>query len=158
MKRFAFLAVFLFGIMPVRADDVTKSTAPVSAAVTSPAPPASVPASNFNEITGSVMQIDHEERQLRMTTDNGTNVEFSYTSQTKVTNGGSPLRMDDLNYGDKIVVRYLGKDLIASEIERLGKARSVIPPAPVSDTSQEAHPPAPSENPAPAPGDVPANP
>ena len=37
-------------------------------------------------------------------------------------NGGSPVAIDDLNYGDELVVRYSGKELKAVVVDRVSKA------------------------------------
>ena len=53
--------------------------------------------------------------------DGGFNVEFSYDAHTLLRNGGSPVLMDDVNYGDELIVRYSGKEMNAIEIDRVSK-------------------------------------
>lgn len=148
VKKVLFTAVLLLN-WPVWADNVQVSSVTASPsvaassvpAVAQPVPPVTAapppPASHrltvaMNEMTGTVESVDTDPNVLRLTVDGGYNVEFTYDAQTVATNGGHDLSISDLNYGDKIVVRYVGRDLIAREVERISKA-------------------APSDNPAPAP-------
>ena len=61
-------------------------------------------------------------KTLRVLVDGGFNVGFTFDAQSVVTNGGSVLSIDDLEYNDEVIVRYAGKELYALEIERVNKA------------------------------------
>jgi hypothetical protein len=76
---------------------------------------------NYNEMVGSVVSIDADQRLLRLAVEGGYNVQFSYDHKTAVLNGGKPILPTELYFGDKVQVRYAGKELYAVEIERFEK-------------------------------------
>jgi predicted small lipoprotein YifL len=82
----------------------------------------------LNEMTGTVQSIGNDPRVLRLSVEGGYSVEFTFDKNTVLTNGGSPIKADELSYGDKILVRYAGKELNAIEIERLSKSSSPLGP------------------------------
>ena len=84
------------------------------------------PHSFLNEMTGTVLSVDSDERVVRITVDGGFNVDFQYVHDTVLTDHGAPIEADALNYGDKIIIRYAGKDLVARQIERTTSAATVI--------------------------------
>ena len=94
------------------------SAAPVAAAPV--APP--VPRSDLNEMKGKLLARSLDPLSFRITVEGGYNVEFAYDHKTAVVNGGSPITIDNLAYGDDLIVRYKGKELYAIEIDRTGKA------------------------------------
>ena len=115
---------------------ISTPTAPVPV-VTAPAPAPPVPprlqapaAPAMNEMRGTVESADPDDRMVRLTVEGGVNVEFTYNSQTVFKGVGAPHTGADLNFGDHIVVRYAGKDMNASEIERLSSAPNTLPSAP----------------------------
>ena len=141
------LLVAVIGSSPLWADEVTSSsqTVPVT---TSTAPAASVSASSpaavapstasveatslpgvmpsppdpaMNQMTGSILSVDEDAGTFRLQVEGGFNVGFTYDAKTKVTDGGKPVGISDLDYGDQVVVRYVGMDLKAWRIERLKK-------------------------------------
>lgn len=82
-----------------------------------------VPAApDYNEFQGSVVTVDSENHRLQMAVDGGYSVEFAYDSHTVVKEGSSALKPAELGYGDKITVRYQGKELLAKEILRTAQA------------------------------------
>jgi len=80
------------------------------------------PQSHANEMKGKFQSRGDEAKTFRMILDGGFNVEFSYDAKTVVTNGGGPILLNDLAYGDEIIVHYTGKELNAIDIERVSKA------------------------------------
>ena len=93
------------------------------------APPANAGASNamaetagLNEMRGKLESKSDDPKAIRITVDGGFNVEFSYDARTIMINGGSPITLDDLNYGDELIVRYSGKELTAVVVDRVSKA------------------------------------
>ncbi len=107
------------------------STSTVSAPTTASAAPAdpAAPKPGLNQFIGTVETVDTDNKIVRLNVEGGYHVELAYNSKTATTNGGGPMTMDDLEYGDKVVVRYQGRDLMAVEIERLLKAPRAVPPA-----------------------------
>jgi hypothetical protein len=87
-----------------------------------PAKKTAVSHHGINEMKGKLMSVSTDPGTLRLMTDGGFNVEFSYDQKTSVINGGEPVSLEDLNYNDGLIVRYEGKDLYAVEIERVSKA------------------------------------
>jgi hypothetical protein len=126
----------------VAASTIPAVAQPVAPAVSAPRPLASRDLTvAMNEMTGTVESVSSDPQVLRLTVDGGYNVEFTYDSQTTATNGGHDLVISDLNYGDKVVVRYIGRDLVAREVERISRA---VPPAiasPESPTPSDSNPP-----------------
>jgi hypothetical protein len=76
----------------------------------------------YNEMVGTILDVEEDPNVLRITLENGYNVGFTFDDKTVMTNGGSPIKIPDLLYGDTVQVRYFGKELRATEIERLKKA------------------------------------
>jgi hypothetical protein len=105
------------------AGKVAVSSSPaVAAPVTAPAPPVAPRITGLNEIRGKLESKGDDPKTLRLTVDGGYNVEFTYDSKTSIINGGNPVSIDDLNYGDELIVRYSGMELNAVEIDRVSKA------------------------------------
>jgi len=110
----------------------TPATAPVPTPTSAPTPtPVETPKSatppaahrtGLNEMRGKFQSHSTDPRSLRVIVDGGYNVEFSYDGKTAIADGSAPVAMDDLNYGDELIVRYSGKELYALEIERVTKA------------------------------------
>jgi hypothetical protein len=84
------------------------------------------PNSFLNEMTGTILSVDGDGGVVRITVQGGFNVDFAYDNSTELTDNGKPIKPEDLGYGDKIVVRYAGKDLMARQIERTSQATSPI--------------------------------
>lgn len=124
VKKLVFGAILLAQV-PLWADPPAPQT---------PAAAPAVPA--MNEMSGAVLSVDTDAKVIRLTLDGGYNVEFSYDSQTLIRNGGHDITVNDLSYGDQVTVRYIGRDLIAREIDRTRKAPAPNLPQPVPTTSQ----------------------
>lgn len=73
----------------------------------------------MNEMTGTLSSVDEYDLTLRIAVDGGINPEFSYDKQTVIIVRGKQAGTSDLTHGDKVTVRYIGKDLLAREIEKL---------------------------------------
>jgi hypothetical protein len=105
---------------------VAASTSVPSAAslpgVTPTAPALRAPRQDLNEMKGIFQSKGDDPPTLRILVDGGFNVEFTYDRNTSLVNGGNPIHIEDLNYGDEIIVRYAGKDLNAIDIDRVSKA------------------------------------
>jgi hypothetical protein len=78
--------------------------------------------SGLNEMRGKLESKSNDPKAIRITVDGGFNVEFSYDARTTMINGGSPITLSDLNYGDELIVRYAGKELKAVVVDRVSKA------------------------------------
>jgi hypothetical protein len=78
--------------------------------------------SGLNEMRGKLESKSGDPKTIRLTVDVGYNVEFSYDSKTAMINGGTPVTIDDLNYGDELIIRYSGKELKAVVVDRVNKA------------------------------------
>jgi hypothetical protein len=76
---------------------------------------------NVNEVTGKLQSRSSDPKSIRLTIDGGFNMEFTYDAKTALANGGNPIQVDDLSYGDELIVRYSGKELYAIEIDRVKK-------------------------------------
>jgi hypothetical protein len=112
-------------LLPGMQVSTSTSNTPEMTAPAAPSPPASsapaLPAS-LNEMTGSLQTIDAEGGLLRITSDDGFNVEFSFDIKTIcLDTDKKALGFDDLEYGDRVRIRYLGRELHALEIDRLPK-------------------------------------
>lgn len=105
------------------AEDDGKKNEPASkqSAKTVAATPAP-PKATLNEMVGKISAVEADARIVRLALDGGYSIEFTYDTTTAITNGGTPLKATDLYYGDKVEVKYAGKDLKAIVIERLEKA------------------------------------
>jgi len=84
--------------------------------------PAVLRRSNLNEMKGKLQSKGDDPKTLRLLVDGGFNVEFTYDKNTLMINGGSPITVDDLSYGDELIIRYSGKELNATEVDRVSKA------------------------------------
>ncbi len=102
---------------PVEVETPRPAKTPKTAA---PAPPTRKV--NLNEMTGKLESKSNDSKTLRLSVNGGYNVEFTYDKTTAIVNGGSPVAIDDLEYGDELIVRYAGKELQAVEIDRVKKA------------------------------------
>lgn len=78
--------------------------------------------SGLNEIRGKLVSKSDDPRAIRISAEGGINVEFAYDAGTIMINGGKPVTVDDLNYGDELLIRYSGRELKAVVIDRLNKA------------------------------------
>lgn len=78
----------------------------------------------MNTMTGTLSSIDLDGQMIRLSVDGGINPQLAIDDKTAVESGGRALKITDLQTGDKVVVRYIGKDLTARDIERLSPARS----------------------------------
>lgn len=124
--------IYVFGMLaasPLLAasTDTVKEAAPVETKTEPPSPSAAqLPGvtappkhnPNLNEMSGKVLSIGLDPRVLRVTTEGGFNVEFTFDRQTTISSQGTVVAADQLSYGDSVVVRYAGKELNAVEIER----------------------------------------
>jgi len=87
-----------------------------------PTPKKFVPRPGLNEMQGKLVSKSDDPKTLRLLVDGGFNVEFTYDGQTTWVNGGSPITVDDLSYGDVVMIGYSGMDLNAVEVDRVSKA------------------------------------
>jgi hypothetical protein len=78
--------------------------------------------SGLNEMRGKLVSKSDDPHAIRISVDGGINVEFAYDAGTLMINGGKPVVLDDLNYGDELLIRYSGKELKAVVIDRVSKA------------------------------------
>jgi len=78
--------------------------------------------SGLNEMRGKLESKSHDPKTIRVTVDGGYNVEFSFDAKTVMINGGSSVTIDDLTYGDDLIIRYSGKELKAVVVDRISKA------------------------------------
>ena len=74
----------------------------------------------MNMMTGTLSSIDMDGQMIRLSVDGGINPQLAFDDKTVVESGGRVLKITDLQTGDKVVVRYIGKDLTARDIDRLG--------------------------------------
>src|ERR1043166_2336603 len=112
MKKIWFLAFGLVIAIPLGSSAETMKEA---------TPPSTPVRSGLNEMRGKLASKNYDPRTLRLAVEGGYNVEFTYDKQTTMVNGGSPITMDDLEYGDELIVRYAGKELNALETDRVTK-------------------------------------
>ena len=99
------------GIKAVSATDVIKSSASV---------PGRVKLVYMNEMSGTIASIDEDARTLRLSVAGGFNPQFDYDPKTvSVESKGQPLTFKDVRRGDKVVIRYVGKNMTASVIEKV---------------------------------------
>jgi hypothetical protein len=82
------------------------------------------PRIKFNEMAGSITAIDPYEKTIRIYMEGGFSPQFPYDKQTVVLVNGQKLKVADLQTTDYVVVRYLGKDMTAREIEKTAKPAS----------------------------------
>jgi hypothetical protein len=88
----------------------------------------------MNEFQGTVVSVEADTHLLRMNVDGGYSVQFTYNSKTTILDGHDPIKPFDLTYGDKIIARYVGKELYAKEIVRTAPAPALtaVPTEPVT--------------------------
>lgn len=115
--------VFLWLLLPgiVRADNPPTPEASALPGVTAPPATPRDPLAlrdGLNQFVGIFQSIDSDRKVFHLIVDTY-NIEMNYNSKTKVMEGGKPLSLDALEYSDKIVARYRGRELLAEEIERL---------------------------------------
>jgi hypothetical protein len=72
----------------------------------------------MNQFSGTVAAVDDDAGLLRLAIDGGYNVELKFDYKTTVTDGNQSIKTSDLSYGDKVVARYVGKELYAKQILR----------------------------------------
>lgn len=63
--------------------------------------------------------MDLDGQMIRLSVEGGVNPQLAFDSKTVVESDGRALKITDLQAGDKVVVRYIGTDLTARDIERL---------------------------------------
>ncbi len=102
--------------VPVDTPAVTKASESKPAA--SPAPSPRVAGIAMNEMKGTLSRIDLSEQTLRISIEGGYTAQFNYDSKTVVLSPGSPLTVKDLTRDDFLVIRYIGRDMTAREIEK----------------------------------------
>jgi len=90
----------------------------VSLSVQAKTPEPAPAAPTMNEIAGRVQSVDLGESVLRVSTESGYRVTFSFNRETKLTGLGLPKSVEDLKYEELVTVRYQGKELLALEIEK----------------------------------------
>ena len=73
----------------------------------------------MNEMTGTLSSIDVDERTIRLSVAGGISPQLAYDETTAVIYRGRALKLSDLRPGDRVIARYIGKDLTAREIEKL---------------------------------------
>ena len=88
----------------------------------------------MNEMAGTIQGIDQDAQLIRLQTENGFNVTFSYDRETACKGIGVPKDVSELMFKDQVVIRYVGKELLAREIEKRSlqpavAASSPTPPA-----------------------------
>jgi hypothetical protein len=84
--------------------------------------PTTIHRADLNEMKGKLQSKGDDPKTLRLLVEGGFNVEFTYDRKTTMINGGSPITVDDLSYGDELIIRYSGKELNAVEVDRVSKA------------------------------------
>jgi len=94
----------------------------------------------MNQINGTVFSVDSDAGVIRLSVDGGYSVEFAFNTQTTVRDGPNSLSPDDLQYGDRVAVRYVGRELVAKQIERLAKAPGAPAAAPAPPPAPEPVP------------------
>jgi hypothetical protein len=95
-----------------------RAVAPAAIAPSAPPPP---PKPAMNEMTGTITSIDPDAKTIRLSVE-GFSPQFDFDDQTTVVSKNGKLKITDLERDDHVIVRYVGKDLIAREIERVKKA------------------------------------
>ncbi len=81
-----------------------------------------VPRIGLNEMRGKLLSKNYDPRTVRLSVAGGFNVEFTYDPKTVFLSEGKVISIEDLSYNDELVLRYIGKELYAFEIERVAKA------------------------------------
>jgi len=117
-KRLGYcVAAFMLGLAgQVFADEPSPAAAVVASTATAHR-------SDLNEMQGKFQSKGDDPKSFRLMVDGGFNVQFTYDAKTAMINGGHPITIDDLNYGDMIVVHYAGKDLYAVDLDRVSKVQ-----------------------------------
>ncbi|MFA5975294.1 MAG: hypothetical protein WC859_03920 [Elusimicrobiota bacterium] len=98
----------------------------------------SVVVPRMNQMNGSILSIDTDSRVIRVTVEDGFNVEFAYSSKTQISDREHSVEIGELGYGDQVIVKYEGRELIAKRIERLEKAHRTLPTLPPETAGTEA--------------------
>lgn len=73
----------------------------------------------MNQMEGTLSSFDSEKPAFRLSMEGGFQPQFDYDEKTVVEEDGRLLTMRELSPGDHIIVRYMGKDLTARNIERI---------------------------------------
>jgi hypothetical protein len=111
---------------PAVPDQAPPPTAPAVVPAAVPAPPAlPAPRTDLNEMNGKLQSLGDQPPVFRLLANGQYNVEFTYSDQTIVRSGQTPLKIGDLQPGDDVTVRYAGRELNAVEIERRPSAKPV---------------------------------
>ena|GEM_PF-1998154 len=87
---------------------------------------------SMNEMTGTVQSVDLEAKTIRLQTENGYSVEFTFDRETVCKGIGVPHTVSDLAFKDEVIIRYAGRDLIAREIEKRNLQPAVAASTPTS--------------------------
>ena len=106
----------------VLAENAETPAPPDKSAASQPANRQEPARTGLNEVRGTLLAKSDDPRTLRLTVEGGGSVEFAYDSKTTFVNGGHPVAVGDLNYGDAILIHYAGKELTAIDVERVSKA------------------------------------
>ena len=89
-------------------------------------PPAAAPPvahrTDLNEMRGKLESKSDDPKTLRLIVEGGYNVGFTYNAKTTAYSASGTISVDDLSYGDELIVRYAGKELDAIEVERVSQA------------------------------------
>jgi hypothetical protein len=72
----------------------------------------------MNQMTGTIQAVDGDNHLIRLQTENGFNVEFTYDRDTVCKGIGVSKEVTDLAYKDQVIIRYAGRELLAREIEK----------------------------------------
>jgi hypothetical protein len=75
----------------------------------------------MNSMTGTVSSMDVSEKSLRISVEGGFTPQFNFDKQTIVLRNGAAVPFDTLQTGDKVIVRYIGRDMTAREIEKMSR-------------------------------------
>jgi hypothetical protein len=74
----------------------------------------------MNEMSGTLTSIDSETGAIRLSVAGGFNVQFETDKATQFLSKGQKLPLTALATGEKITVRYVGREMTAREIEKTG--------------------------------------
>ena len=84
---------------------------------------------------GTIQSIDLGAHVIRLQTENGFNVEFTYDHETVCKGIGVPKTVSDLVFKDQVIIRYVGKDLVAREIEKRSLQPAIAASSPAVPTN-----------------------
>ncbi len=76
----------------------------------------------LNEVRGKLLSKSYDPRTLRLVVEGGFNIELTYDPSSLIVDNGKAIGIDELGYNDELIVRYVGKELYAAQIERVSKA------------------------------------